>query len=63
MAQSSHEEVNIQNASVPYRIYDEAGRLMKNWSRTPVSTPLNGRLERMSLHLANGASARFAVVR
>ena len=57
------EEVNIQHAGVPYRIYDEAGRLMKNWSQDALVNTTQWPVGTYVIACADGANARFAVIR
>lgn len=56
-------EVNIQHAGVPYRIYDEAGRLMKNWSQDARVNTTQWPVGTYVIACADGANTRFAVVR
>ena len=56
-------EVNIQHAGVPYRIYDEAGRLMKNWSQDARVNTTQWPVGTYVIASADGANARFAVMR
>ncbi len=56
-------EVNIQHAGVPYRIYDETGRLMRNWSQNTRVNTTQWPVGTYVISLANGVNSRFAVVR
>ena len=56
-------EVNIQHAGVPYCIYDEAGRLMRNWSQAARINTTQWPVGTYVISCADGANARFVVVR
>ncbi|MFZ9056092.1 MAG: T9SS type A sorting domain-containing protein, partial [Flavobacteriales bacterium] len=56
-------EVNIQHVDVPYRIYDEAGRLMRNLSHNARVNTTLWPAGTYIISLANGVSTRFTVVR
>lgn len=56
-------QVYIQCDNAPYRIHDQSGRLMLEWSRAAVVNTSQWPMGTYILSLTNGDKARFSVVR